>query len=270
MTSDTLSYRDLITAFRRLGLGRASRVLAHVSLPALGPIAGGAETVVGALLSTCETVVMPAFTLRCMVTPPFGPADNGLDYAMGEVDNARAEFFMPDVPVDQAVGPAAEVLRQRPNARRSMHPLISFTGVNAEEALEAQTLQEPLAPVGWLGDFDGDVLLLGADHIANVALHHAARLAGRKQFVRWALTPEGVVECPDTPACSDGFPAIASRLEGVVRRAALGRTEIEAIPLRDLINLTVGWIRQDPRALLCDRETCSPCRAVRAAVRVGS
>ena len=149
-----------------------------------------------------------------------------------------------------------------------MHPLYSFVGVNADEALQSQSIDEPLAPVGWLADFDGDVLLLGANHKDNVSLYYAEHVAGRKQFIRWALTPEGVVVCPNCPGCSEGFPAISDRLAGIVRRARLGTARVELIPVRDLIHIAVGWIRQDPRALLCEQPGCALCHAVRASVRV--
>ena len=91
--------------------------------------------------------------------------------------------------------------------------------------------------------------------------------AGRRQFVRWALTLDGVVECPGFPGCTAGFQQIASRLDGISRTLQLGESIIEVIPLRDMINIAVGWIHEDPRALLCDREGCPRCAAVRASVR---
>ncbi len=264
MRSEQLSYRDFITVYRALGLRRTSRLLVHVSLPALGPIAGGAETIVGSLLSTVETVILPSFTEQSMLTPVIGPPENGLAYGARAEENLTAEFYHPDLPTRDAV---AERLRHDRRAARSMHPLYSFVGVNAEEALQSQSIDDPLAPVGWLADFDGDVLLLGANHKDNVALHYAERAAGRKQFIRWALTPEGVVVCPNCPGCSEGFTTIADRLAGVARRARLGAARVELFPLRDLIHIAVGWIRQDPRALLCEEPGCSLCRAVRASVR---
>ncbi len=263
-----LTYRDLVKAFRDLDLGPHSRVIVHASLRALGPVTGGAETVVGALLATCEAVLAPTFTYKTMITPPIGPPDNAMDYGTDGDRNLRAEFFHADMPSDPALGALSETLRLHPQARRSGHPILSFAGVNAEQALELQTLDEPLAPLHWLADADGDVLLLGVDHTANTSIHLAEHAAGRKQFVRWALTPQGVVECPGFPGCSRGFQAIASRLEGVARRVELGQARAEMVPLRDLINITVGWIREDPRALLCDHVGCPFCSAVRAAVRV--
>ena len=88
--------------------------------------------------------------------------------------------------------------------------------------------------------------------------------------MRWALTEQGVVTCPQVPGCSDGFNAITARLEGVVRQAPLAGQEILAIPLRDLIHIAAGWIREDPRALLCDRSGCERCADVRQSVRAGA
>jgi aminoglycoside 3-N-acetyltransferase len=260
------SYRDWITALRDLGLGQSSRVLVHASPESPAPVVGGADTIVGALLATCETVVTPTFTERTLITPAVGPEGNGLTY--GASGNTEAEISRPDLPADSGMGEVAEALRRHPAARRSGHPALSFCGVNADEGLQAQTLEEPLATVRWLAELDADVVLLGVDHRRNVALHWAERLAGRKQFLRWALTPEGVVECPAYPGCPDGFPAMGTRLTGILRETRLGEDSLQAVPLRDLINVAVAWIRQDPRALLCDRVGCERCAAVRATVRV--
>lgn len=262
-----ISYRDIVQSLQQVGVVHSSRLIVHASLSAFGPVAGGAETLVGALLASAETVVMPSFTLRTMVVPPVGPPDNALEYGDPEGMNDSAEIFRPDLAADEAMGVVAETLRRHPKAGRSHHPLLSFTGVNAEEGLAAQTLEAPLAPVAWLAEYDGDALLVGVDHRASTSVHWAEKLAGRKQFVRWALTPDGVVICPGIPGCSDGFAVLASRLEGVARRADLGQASIELVPLRDLLHVAGGWIREDPRALLCDRPGCERCAAVRAAVR---
>ena len=263
-----LSYRDLVRTFDELGLGSHSRVIVHASLTSLGEVAGGVKTVVGSLLSTCGTVIMPTFTYRTMITPSIGPPDNAIEYGSVDEENLAAEFYHPDMPADPAMSIVAETLRQHPKATRSIHPILSFTGVNAHEALQVQTLEEPLAPIGWLAEYDGDVLLIGVDHTVNTSLHYAERQAGRKQFLRWALTPSGVVACPFYPGCADGFQAIVPRLEGVVRRVLLGKSMVEAIALRDLIHIAVSWMHEDPRALLCDRFGCERCAATRASVRV--
>ncbi len=262
------SYRDMIHALRELEIESHSRVLLHASPSALPPIPGGAETIIGALLSTCETVIAPAFTLRSMVTPGVGPEDNALDYGEADDRNLDAEIFSAGLPADEGPGSIPETLREHQDALRSNHPLLSFVGVNAVEALQVQTLEEPWAPIAWLAEYDADVVMLGVDHTSNVSLHYAEMKAGRRQFVRWALTPDAVVECPGFPGCSDGFQAIAPRLQSINRTVQLGEATIETIPLRDMINIAVGWIHEDPRALLCDRNGCARCAAVRASVRV--
>lgn len=262
------SYRELVSALRDLGLTPRSRLIVHIAPSSLEAVAGGTESVLGAILASSETLIMPAFTYRTMVVPETGPPENGVTYGSDVERTRTADFFHPEMPSDPVMGEAVEILRHKPESSRSSHPILSFAGMNADECLATQTLDQPLAPIAWLAEGDGDVLLVGADHTANVSLHYAEQLAGRKQFVRWALTPDGVATCPDFPGCSDGFAAIGRHLQGVARLALLGRTLIQMIPLRDLIHVAVAWMRQDPRALLCDRLGCERCRDVRASVRV--
>ncbi len=258
-----ISYRDFVSAFRELGMGNQSRVIAHASLSAFGQIVGGAETMIGALLATCETVCMPSFTYKTMIIPSVGPPDNAIDYNLGALRNPLAEIFSMRMPADPSLGIVAEAFRSHADSRRSSHPILSFSGVNADTALNAQSLEEPLAPVAWLAEQDGDVLLLGVDHTVNTSLHYAEKLAGRKQFTRWALTRQGTATCPGFPGCSRGFQAIESRMQGIASRVQLGTGVIEYIPLRDLINVTTGWLHTDPTAMLCQDTLCERCQAVR-------
>jgi aminoglycoside 3-N-acetyltransferase len=262
-----LTYRELVNALRGLGLDPQRRVLALVNFEALGPLPGGAETFIGALQSTCELLITPAFTPQCQVIPQVGPEDNGLDYGSDAESNASAELFDPDLPAAGPQGELANAIVRGGKGGRSAHPLLSFAGVRADEALAAQSVADPLGSIAWLAEYDADVLLVGCDHSWNVGLHYAEHIAGRRTFVRWALTDHGVVECPAMPGCMEGFGAIEGRLTGLAQTAALGEARLEVVPLRDLVHLASGWIREDPRALLCDRPTCARCRAVRAAVR---
>ncbi len=265
-----VSHRSLVTALRDLGLTMRSRVIAHVSLARLGREPRHAESVLGALLETCNTLVMPTFTHQTLVVPADGASTNHL--SLSDVPRAEGppEPFHPDMPADSVMGEVAEALRRMPGALRSDHPILSFAGMNAAEALRRQSLEDPWGPIAWLAENDGDVLLAGMDHTANVSLHYAEKLAGRKQFLRWAQTAQGVVACAACPGCSDGFKVIEPRLAGVARQLQLGGAMLQLIPLRDLIHVAVSWIRQDPRALLCDRLGCERCSEVRAAVRLGA
>lgn len=258
-----LTYRDLATAFRRLEIDRKLPVIAHVSLSSFGEVHGGAETLLGALLSAFDSLLMPTFTYKTMLVPEAGPPDNAIQYGSGKASNHLVEFFRPDMPVDRLMGAAAERLRGHPKAGRSNHPILSFAGINASLPLEAQSLQEPLAPIGVLGEHEGWVLLLGVDHRVNTSIHYAERLAGRRPFVRWALTTSGVVECPGFPGCSEGFQSIAPFLNEVTRQINAGMASIQALPVNLLVETACRMIREDPQALLCDRSDCERCHATR-------
>jgi aminoglycoside 3-N-acetyltransferase len=261
-----LSFHDFYAALKKLELDRRRPVIAHASLSAFGQVAGGAETVVGGMVAMCDTLIMPAFTYKSIVIPEVGPSGNAIKYGSGIYTNRMAEFFRPNMPVDRLIGSIPEALRRYSNAGRSSHPILSFTGFNAQRFLSAQTVAEPLAPIHLLQEEGGWVLLLGVNFCVNTSIHYAELLAGRKQFLRWALTPKGVVACPGFPGCSDGFDALEPYLRLATRRVQVGPAQIQALPLEDLIQAACQRIAADSYALLCSRPDCERCNATRAEV----
>jgi aminoglycoside 3-N-acetyltransferase len=272
-------------------------------------VRGGAEAVAAALTGICGTVVAPAFTTGTLVVPLTGPPNNGMRYAGGDPQaaerNALAEFWRPDLPGDREAGAVAEALRRHPEAWRSDHPVLSFSAVGrlAAEAINAQLLTEPLAPLNVLLANGGDLLLLGADLSAATIIHLAERRAGRRAFVRWALTtqmapahlpalstrrlpddgthragaairrllhrpPNGLETCvhaiPEFPGCSRGFVALAPQLAAIGRSARIGAATVWRYPLAGVVAAVAERIREDPEALLCDDPDCARCAAVRA------
>jgi len=258
-----ISYEDFVSAFNKLGIPGYTPVISHASLSAFGEIRGGADSLLGALLDVFETLVMPGFTYKTMVVPQVGPPENGLNYGSNPESNFLAEFFHPRMEVDRLMGRIPQHLQRHPGAQRSTHPILSLLGVNAESFLDSQTLKEPLMPILKMMEAGGWVLLLGVDHTVNTSIHLGERLAGRKQFVRWALTKNGIVECPGFPGCSDGFNDIEPRLVYSVRKVCVGNSFAQAIPLEDLINAVKLSIEKDPLSLLCDRSYCERCQDMR-------
>ena len=262
-----ISYRELVNAFRAGGLSPARPVVVHSALSSFGDeIRGGPEALIGALLATASGVLVPAFTYKTMLTPETGPEDNAIQYGEGKDRNRMAEFFSADMPADRMMGLFADLVRRRPEAKRSGHPILSFSGIHLERAVDAQTIEEPFAPLRLLSEQDGQVLLIGVDQRVNTSIHLAEAQAGRKQFVRWALTADGVRECPAWPGCSDGFNQAAALFEGFSTRFRVGESQIQLIPLRGLLEAVTARLKEDPLALLCEREDCERCGAVRAAV----
>ena len=261
-----LAYRDFITGLRKLDIDHTRPVIVHASLSAFGEVHGGAETVLGALCSSFDTLIMPVFTYKTMITPEVGPPDNAISYGSGKDNNRMAEIYRPDMPTDTMMGVLAEYLRNHPKAYRSMHPILSFAGINAKQTLDSQTTHEPLLPIQTLIDEEGWVLLMGVDQTVNTSIHYGEQLSGRKQFIRWALTSKGIIPCYGFPGCSDGFEAITPHLDEVIRNVKVGEAVIHAVPLVNLMDSVCGMLKEDHLALLCAREDCARCNAIRASI----
>lgn len=260
-----LSYRDIDCGLRKLGLEETTPVIVHTSLKAFGEVRGGAETMLGALLANFNAVMMPAFTYKTMIVPEAGPENNGIIYGSGRDRNRMAIPFDINMPADNLMGILPETLRREPEAKRSSHPILSFTGIGVETALDAQTLKDPLAPISILARKDAWILLLGVDHSVNTSIHYGEKLAGRRQFVRWALGKNEIIECPSFPGCSNGFNQLEMAVSGLTVRVNIGSAEVQAIPLMPILDIAIEMISDDHQALLCNNPECERCRVVRTA-----
>ena len=256
------TYDEILSAFQELELQYAP-VIAHASLRPFGYVEGGAETVLKAMLESFNSVIMPTHTYKTQIIPDVGPPNNGIIYGSGHATNQMAEPFHLDMRADPMMGILPETLRNHPSATRTAHPILSFAGINADVMLFTQTLYEPLAPLGALAELDGWVVLINVDHTVNTSIHYAEKLAGRRQFVRWALVGDRVVECPSFPGDSLGFQAIEPYLKFDTRRVHLGEAILQAVPLRRLFDVVKDMIKKDSLALLCERMDCERCNAVR-------
>lgn len=259
-----IAYRDLVTTLRRLPIEPTQPVIVHTSLSAFGYVPGGADVFLGALLTTFDCLITPTFTYQTMIIPEDGPPDNAIRYGSGKHRNKMATFFRPDLPADRLMGTVAEKIRKHPKASRSFHPILSFAGISAGAILSSQTLEDPLAVFSPMISKGGWVLLLGVNHTCNTAIHYAERLAGRRGFTRWALTPRGIVECPNFPGCSLGFEAIRPYVSAYSHTHTLGDGVLEALPLQSLVDTAQELIAADSQALLCENPDCERCQTLRA------
>jgi len=257
-----LGYYALVEAFAQLELKEVP-VLAHASLHSFGHIEGGADTLISALLPNVAALMMPSHTYLTMITPLAGPANNGIVYGRRQDQNKMAEAYAPQMPADRLMGLVPEALRQRPGAKRSMHPILSFTGVNVERALKAQTLEEPLAPIRMLAENEGWVLLLGVDHTVNTTVHYAEKLTGRRQFIRWALTEGGIIDCPSFPGCSAGFKVLENDLAPATREIKVGEALVRAMPMKAIVEAVAARLKRNPKDLLCGDISCERCNELR-------
>src|SRR5687768_507164 len=128
-----LTYAELQSAFESLGLANHP-VIAHASIRRFGDVEGGAETVLHALLTSSNGLIMPAFTYNTMVTPEVGPPNNGIKYGTDRDNNKRSEPFQITMPPDKMIGILPWVLLQQQGSTRdrkstrlnSSHGYISY------------------------------------------------------------------------------------------------------------------------------------------------
>lgn len=256
---------ELKSAFQELEL-TDKPVIVHSSLKRFGPIEGGAETVIQALLDSTNGLIVPTFTYLSMVTPEVGPPNNGITYGKDKDLNKMAVPFHKDLQPDKMMGSLPCTLLNLEGSIRTVHPILSFGGIGVDYALIAQTLFEPLAPIGALAKQDGWAILINVDHSVNTSIHYAEKLAGRKQFIRWAMVQDRIVECPGFPGDSSGFDAIAEFVRADTRFVQVGNAVIQAISLERLFAAVQELIKKNPLALLCQRSDCERCDAVRNSI----
>ena len=103
---------NITTGLRALGITAGDTVFFHSSLKSMGRVTGGPEAVIGGFLDAVGptgTVIVPTFTL----TERLGPFGSWYDHET----------------TPSTVGLITEILRRRPDAVRSFHPVHSVAAV---------------------------------------------------------------------------------------------------------------------------------------------
>lgn len=254
-----IRYRDLYLGLESLQIKKHVPVLVVADETLGEKLTGGEKTALTALMAVFDTLMMPAFTSSPMIVPAQGPEYNALEYTDDESINQQADFFTPELIPDASFGKLVRLLLDVPDSRRSDHPLLSFAGLGVDAALRKQTIAQPWTPISELALLEGWVLLLGVAQNRNVCLHLAENRAGRKQFTRWALTPEGIIECAAMPGCSEGFAGVAQAIGDLARRVLMPSLDLIAYPIQQLVDRVAHIIHQDPDALLCANPHCAFC-----------
>ena len=247
---------------RRLGLRRGDVVMVHASLRAIGPVTGGADGVIDAILH----VVGPGGTMLMVLG-----AANAHAWVDERPEPERVGLLADAEPFDAAITPAhpdvgvlAEVFRQRRETVVSDHPEGRFAaaGAAASRLLSDVPWDDyfgPGSPLERLVSLRGRILRLGADADTVTALHHAEYLtaAGPKRRVRryrLVATPAGpqvrVVECLDDEGGivdyegEDYFARIlrAYLESGAAARGLVGRAPSELLAAADMVAFGVRWM----------------------------
>jgi aminoglycoside 3-N-acetyltransferase len=244
-------------------------LMVHVSLRSLGtPIAGGADTLLDALLTRGRTVLVPTFT-----EPQFGlpapaalrPARNGVDYGKFPAEPPLPEgtAYTPGCGlINTGLGMFPATLIKRGGAVRGDHPLNSFAafGQQAEELIAAQSPADVYGPIRELAAREGPILLIGVGLNRMTAIHLAEQQSGRRLFLRWAKAADGRASMFEVGSCSEGFPQLDSVLRQYARPAVVGDSWWRAFPSRQVLDAASTAIREDQGITHCSDSNCLLCR----------
>jgi aminoglycoside 3-N-acetyltransferase len=241
-----IEHDQLVDGLGRLGVRTGTVLMVHASLSAFGPVHGGAETVLDALLTAVGpsgTVVVPSFTGQISDPCP------GADPLDPEVIRARAAVALFDDRTPTAMGALPSAVLARPDRVRSRHPQASVAAIGA--AAGQLTASQPLAyalgadsPFGAMYRLRAQILLLGVGHNRNSFLHHAETLVDghRRKLRRFPYLVEGQrvwVEAPDVGDDNDThFPRIGADYAATagIRQAGIGRADcqlLDSVPFID-------------------------------------
>lgn len=260
----------LIHDLTALGLTDGDLVMFHTRMSAIGYVAGGPLTVIGAL----RDVVGEQGTLMVSCGWNDAPPYDFTDWPQAWQDTLRAEHPAYDLELSEADhdnGRLPEALRRWPSAVRSRHPDASFAALGAV----ATTLMAdhpwddphgPDSPLARLVAMGGRVLLLGAPLDTLTLLHHAESLAEApgKRFVDYEqpilvdgervwrrfhdIDSEGGAfdYSSAVPEGQDPFEAIAQDMlaAGIGSMGMIGGAASHLFEAADVVDFGIAWIEE--------------------------
>jgi len=246
----------------RLGVASGNVLIVHSALSRLGWVAGGAQTVVLALLEAIGpegTLVMPTHSTQ--LSDPANWRSPPVPTAWWPTIRAETPPFDPILTPTRSMGAVVETFRRHPACTRSLHPLTSFAalGPRAAKIVADHRLGSGLgehSPLARLYDADARVLLLGVGHGNNTSLHLAEsranfpdkrwhregapiRREGRRQWVEF---DELVWDDSDFESVGAAFART-----GLERQGRVGAGEARLMPMRDLVDFGVRWFESERR-----------------------
>jgi aminoglycoside 3-N-acetyltransferase len=267
---------ELERSLKELGLGDGMDVLAHVSMRSIGPIEGGADTLIAAIMNTVgpqATLIAPTFTpqLRDPAEWRFPPE---LPEQLEQMRNATSRFDPVTTPAGQpSAGVFAEQLRLLPGSCRSNHPTHSFAafGRSAQQYTDGTPYHFPLGSESVparLHNKDGRVLLIGVTMDVNISLHLAEVWANVPYIHRSARIKNSAGEYSvmrGSVECQDGFWKIEPLLRQarLIKRGTIGNATALLMRQTEQISMAIAMLQGKSDSLLCDSEECRFCRLAR-------
>lgn len=242
---------DLKRDIARIGVLPSDTLLVHSSMKALGPVEGGADTVLDAF---CEYLAE-----GLLVLPTHTWEQINADYSVFDVENEPS-----------CVGVLTNIFRKRPGVLRSWHPTHSVAawGKGAAEFIAGEENFDTPCPRGGcydkLYDRRAKVLFLGVPLSRNTLIHGVEewagvprRIADHHQLLK-IRTPDGrLLERPmrrhSSPVhVSDNYDKLEEPLLalGIAVRGRIGAAESVLVQVAPMVDLTLVFLRRDPDLFL--------------------
>jgi aminoglycoside 3-N-acetyltransferase len=230
-------------------------LVVHASMKSLGPITGGADAVIEALVACVGptgTLLMPTFS---------SPASDGI-------------YDVRTTP--SRVGALTERFRLR--AKRSLHPTHSVCALgqhvdwlDGHETRSGLGVDTPLHRAARAGS---KVLMIGCGLTSCSTVHIAEAMLrmpylGRVWFPGYDKSLQVIREdgssfdwTPiDPPTCSNAFDVVESELSrlGLISRVRIGGATSLLMRSSNILDIASALLRRDPTSLLCDQPDCPVC-----------
>jgi aminoglycoside 3-N-acetyltransferase/aminoglycoside 3-N-acetyltransferase-2 len=256
----------LVSDLRNLGIAEGDLLMVHASLKAIGPVDGGPQTVLDALLEA----IGPTGTLLAFVSWDHSPYDETLNgRTLSPKERAEWPAFDP-----QAAGPYPGFgalngfIAKHPGAHRSLHPDASMAAIGQLAPMLVAGHELGCAfgvgsPLERFVAAAGRVLLLGAPLDAVTVLHYAeavARIPGKRRVryempVRaadgskvWIAAEDfdsnGILDCYTVPGQPDAVEQIARSYVSDKRHrfGSVGQADCHLFAASDLVRYGIAWL----------------------------
>ena len=152
-----LNHKQLLDGFRQTSVKPGDTIIVHTSYKSLGGVEGGADTVMDVmreLVGTRGTVLFPAFNFQSWTETHY--------------------FDVLETP--SKMGMITELARLRPDAKRSPHPIYSFSvwGARADEFAAADDVEAygPNSAFAHFHKSNGTIVSIGLDFNSTFSMHH--------------------------------------------------------------------------------------------------
>jgi len=244
-----LTFIDLVTEFKAIGLQTRDTLLVHSSYKSFGGIEGGPQTVIDSLLHVLGkegTLIMPTFNF---------------DFCKGKPWDVRS--------TPSHMGILTELVRKHPDSRRVFHPIYSFAvlGKHADmlAALHYKSSYERNSVFGKLRDLDGKMMIIGLSYNDSMTFFHHVEEMESVDY-RYMKEFTGLVTDEEGHTYEDTFSMLVRDIDkgvqtmvdpmgalmeeaGIASVRKIGEATVKLLKANEVYEFTAREMKKNPRLL---------------------